>query len=236
MDAPVVSRAEWIKARKTLLEEEKAFMRQRDALSARRRDLPWVKVDKDYRFDTNDGEKSLADLFDGKSQLIVYHFMFGPDWDEGCKSCSLNADGYNGLTPHLAARDAAFVTASNAPLEKLQAYRKRLGWIFDWVSCKGPDFNRDFHVTVSPEDQKAGKVEYNYREIEPFMDEMPGVSVFAKGDDGQIYHTYSSYSRGLDNIMAIYHYLDLLPKGRDEDTLDFPMAWVKRNDEYAATP
>jgi len=234
LNAVIVSRDDWVAARKQLLDEEKAFLRQRDALSAKRRELPWVKIDADYRFNTNDGEKSLADLFDSKSQLIVNHFMFGPDWEEGCKSCSLNADGYNGLSPHLAARDAAFVTASNAPLAKLQNYRKRLGWNFEWVACKGEDFNRDFHVSFSKEELNGGKAEYNFREFEPFSDEMPGISVFAKDDAGQVYHTYSSYSRGLDNIMGVYQYLDLLPKGRDEGDLSFSMEWVKRNDEYAA--
>ncbi|MGI9356143.1 MAG: DUF899 domain-containing protein [Rhizobiaceae bacterium] len=233
LNAEIVNRDQWVVARKKLLEDEKALIRQRDALSAKRRELPWVKIDKDYRFDTSDGEKSLAELFGGKSQLIVYHFMFGPDWQEGCKSCSLNADGYNGLSPHLAARDAAFVTASNAPLVKLEAYKNRLGWGFDWVACKDEEFSRDFHVSFSKEELDGGTAEYNYRDFKPFSDEMPGVSVFAKDEAGQVYHTYSSYSRGLDNIMTIYHYLDLLPKGRDEDGLSFSMEWVKRNDEYA---
>ncbi|MDD9908980.1 MAG: thioredoxin family protein [Ahrensia sp.] len=233
MPTPIVSREDWLIARMELLKEEKQFMQQRDALSAKRRQMPWLRIDTDYRFDTVDGEKSLAELFCGKSQLIVYHFMFGTDWNEGCKSCSLNADGYDGLSPHLAARDAAFVTVSNAPLDTLLKYRDRMGWSFDWVSSIGPRFGTDFHVTVSQNDRDRGKTRYNYRDIEPFSDEMPGVSVFATDGDGQVYHTYSSYSRGLDNIMAIYHYLDLLPKGRDEEGLAFAMEWVKRHDEYA---
>lgn len=230
--AEIVSRDAWLSARKHLLEEEKAFMRQRDALSEKRRALPWVRIDKDYRFETAEGEKSLADLFDGKSQLIIYHFMFGTDWEEGCKSCSLNADGYSGLSPHLAARDAAFVTASNAPLSRLLDYKKRLGWDFEWVSCQGPAFNHDFHVSFSQQQRDNGPIEYNYRKIETTMDELPGISVFAKDEAGEIYHTYSAYSRGLDNIMGIYQYLDLLPKGRNEEGLSFGMEWVRRNDEY----
>jgi predicted dithiol-disulfide oxidoreductase (DUF899 family) len=223
----VVSQDEWVEARKALLAEEKAFTRARDALSAKRRELPWVRVDKDYRFEGRDGAVSLADLFDGHDQLVVYHFMFDPDWEIGCKSCSFWADNFNGITEHLARRDVAFAAISRAPCAKLAAFRERMGWTFPWVSSHGSDFNRDFDVTFSPEELARGKVYYNFRETTFPATEAPGISVFAKGEDGAIYRTYSTYGRGLDMMNTAYHYLDLVPKGRDEDGLPYPMAWVE---------
>jgi predicted dithiol-disulfide oxidoreductase (DUF899 family) len=223
----VVSRDDWVAARKALLAEEKAFTRARDALSAKRRELPWVRVDKDYRFEGRDGAVSLAGLFDGHDQLVVYHFMFDPDWEIGCKSCSFWADNFNGITEHLARRDVAFAAISRAPYAKLAAFRERMGWTFPWVSSHGSDFNRDFDVTFSPEELARGKVYYNFRETTFPATEAPGISVFAKGDDGAIYRTYSTYGRGLDMMNTAYHYLDLVPKGRDEDGLPYPMAWVE---------
>ena len=233
MNTPTIaSREDWLAARKDLLAEEKAFLHTRDALSAKRRELPWVKVEQDYRFETLKGEKTLAELFDDKGQLIVQHFMLGENWDEGCPSCSFWADGFNGTTDHLAHRDAAFISVSNAPLAKIEAYRKRMGWDFDWVSSLGSDFNHDYHVSFTPEEMKSGKVDYNFRETTFPSEEAPGISIFAKDDSGQVYHTYSCYSRGLDNMNVAYQYLDLLPKGRDEADLPYAMAWVKRHDQY----
>jgi predicted dithiol-disulfide oxidoreductase (DUF899 family) len=227
----VVSRDEWLVARKELLAAEKEFTRRRDELSRRRRSLPWVRLDKNYVFDGPNGRESLADLFEGRSQLIVYHFMFGPDWDAGCKSCSFWADNFNGIVPHLKSRDVSLVAVSRAPLPKLQAFAERLGWSFKWLSSYGTDFNRDFQVSFA--DAEAGaKVDYNY-ELRTFpSNEAPGISVFSKDADGTVFHTYSCYARGLDMMNAAYHYLDLVPKGRDEANLSYPMAWVRLRDEY----
>ncbi|RMF40858.1 MAG: DUF899 domain-containing protein [Alphaproteobacteria bacterium] len=227
----VVTREKWLKARLELLEAEKAFTRERDALSARRRALPWVRVDTPYRFDTPEGPASLADLFDGRSQLIVSHFMYGPDWEEGCPSCSFWADGYDGLDIHLAHRDTAFVAVSRAPLEKLLAYRERMGWRFRWVSSLNTGFNRDFGVSFTPEEIAAGTAVYNYRPKGFPSTEAPGFSVFARRGT-EVYHTYSTYARGLDMMNTAYHLLDLTPKGRDEDGLPWPMAWLRRHDRY----
>lgn len=229
-----VSFPEWIKARKALLEQEKAFSRQRDALSQARRDMPWCKVEKEYVFQTSEqGETtSLAGLFGDTSQLIVQHFMFGADWDEGCTSCSFWADGYNGFQVHLKHRDATMVTVSKAPLKKLHAYRDRMGWSFEWVSSMGSDFNNDFNVTFSEEETKEGEVYYNYKKNKFPSTEAPGISIFYKNRDGDVFHTYSCYSRGLDMMNACYHYIDLLPKGRDEKSLTYGMAWLRRHDDY----
>ena len=232
MAHPIVSREDWLIARKAHLEDEKAFTRARDALSERRRSLPWVRVDKDYRFLTSDGEKSLSDLFGDKSQLIVVHFMMGPDWEEGCPSCSFWADGYSGLETHLSNRDATFVAVANTSLEKIDAYRTRMGWSFDWASALGSDFNQDFCVSFTPEALEAGTTEYNYRPAKFPSTEAPGISVFHKPDPDTIVHTYSTYSRGLDMLNTAYHLMDLLPKGRDEDSLDWPMQWLRRRDQY----
>jgi predicted dithiol-disulfide oxidoreductase (DUF899 family) len=228
----IVSQAEWLAARKRLLAEEKAFTQARDRLSAARRDLPWVRVEKSYAFDTPQGKKTLGDLFYGRSQLIVQHFMFAPDWNDGCKSCSFWADGYNGFTVHLRQRDTSFVAVSRAPLVKLQAYAERLGWDFPWVSSGEGDFSYDFAVSFQQDGSGPHEVTYNYAATQSGMTDLPGVSVFHRDADGAIYHTYSCYARGLDMLNAAYHYLDLTPKGRDEDKLPYPMDWVRIHDRY----
>ena len=226
----VVSDAEWLAARKGLLAQEKEFTRAREELARQRRELPWVKVEKPYPFDGPNGQETLSDLFAGRRQLIVNHFMFGPDWNEGCPSCSFWADTYNGIVVHLEHRDASFVVVSRAPLQKLEAYKRRMGWSFKWVSSLNNDFNRDYHVSFTPEEQKTAV--YNYQAAGFGSSEAPGVSVFAKGEDGQIFHTYSCYARGLDMLNGAYQLLDILPKGRDEEGLPHPMAWVRRHDKY----
>ena len=228
----IVSRSEWLEARKQHLQREKEFTRLRDQLSAARRELPWVRVDKDYVFDGPGGKVTLPQLFDGRSQLIVYHFMFDPEWESGCKSCSFWADNFNGISVHLNARDVTFAAISLAPLPKLQAYAKRLGWSFPWVSSSGSDFNYDYGVSFRPDDLAKGWVTYNYEQRETQMTELPGVSVFAKDETGAVFHTYSCYSRGLDMLNGAYHHLDLVPKGRDEAGLEYPMAWVRPHDMY----
>ena len=225
-----VSRETWLQARKKLLQNEKEFNQTRDALSAARRDLPLVNIDKPYMFDTERGQESLGDLFKGQRQLIVYHFMFGADWEEGCPSCSFWMDNFNGAEPHLAARDTSLVLASTAPLDKLLAYRKRLGWQMDWVSSGGSDFNQDFGVTF-PGSEPGPTGGYNYRD-QVFGEEMPGLSVFERFDDGAIGHSYSTYGRGLDMLNGTYHLLDLTPMRRNEAELDYPQAWVRRHDQY----
>lgn len=232
MQNQVVSHEEWLKARLELLAMEKEFTRQRDALTRRRAAMPWERVEKSYRFEGPDGALPLADLFDGRSQLIVYHFMFDPDWEEGCKSCSFWADNFNGIPIHLKHRDVAFTAVSRAPLAKIDAYKKRMGWSFPWVSSHGSDFNVDFQVSFTPEQRAEGKTYYNY-ELRPIASpEWPGVSVFYRSEKGEIFHTYSCYARGLDMLNGAYHYLDLVPKGRDEDGFDFSMEWVRRHDQY----
>ncbi len=228
----IVSRENWIAARKALLAEEKEFTRARDALSEKRRQLPWVKVDKDYVFEGADGRETLADLFAGCSQLIVYHFMFGPDWQEGCPSCSYIADHFDGAIVHLNHRDVTLVVASRAPLEKLETYRKRMGWRFKWVSALDNDFNRDYHVSFDEDDMARGEVYYNYRTTTFPSGEAPGLSVFRKDESGAIFHTYSTYARGLDILAGAYNLLDLVPKGRDEADLSFTMEWLRRHDQY----
>ena len=230
----VVTHDEWIAARKAYLAEEKAFSRARDALSRKRRELPWEKVDKNYVFDTPSGKQSLADLFGSKGQLIVYHFMFGPGWEAGCPSCSLLADHFDGAVIHLAQRDVSFVVVSRAPLPQIEAFKRRMGWRFKWVSSFGSDFNYDYHVSATPEEKAAGKVMYNYRVGEFPSEERPGASVFYKNEAGEILHTYSSYGRGLDILIGTYNFLDIAPKGRDEDALEWTMAWVRHHDRYEA--
>ena len=231
MEHKVVSRDAWIAARKAHLAKEKALTKARDQLSADRRALPWVKVEKNYVFDTASGKKTLGELFDGRSQLIVYHFMLGPDWAEGCPSCSYLADHFDGAAIHLVHRDVTLTVVSRAPLPKIEAYKKRMGWRFPWVSSYGNDFNFDFHVSFKPE-EADGEVYYNYEMGEFQSDEMPGVSVFIKDAPGAVFHTYSAYARGLDILVGAYNFLDLAPKGRDEDELPWSMAWVRRHDEY----
>lgn len=228
----IVSREEWLGARKKLLAREKRLTHERDAIAAERRQLPWVKVEKNYVFDTPSGKQTLADLFDGKSQLIVYHFMFGPDWQEGCPSCSFIMDHTDGALAHLAQRDVSFAAISRAPISKIEAFKKRLGWKFNWVSSYRCDFNYDYHVSFTPEQKAQGKVEYNFDLMEFPSAEAPGISVFYKDKNGTIFHTYSAYARGTEAPLGTYAYLDLVPKGRDEDGLRFTMAWLRHHDRY----
>lgn len=226
----IVSRKEWLEARKAHLAREKEFTRLRDELSEERRALPWVRVDTDYVFDGPEGKTSLGALFDGRSQLIVYHFMFDPSWDEGCKSCSFWADNYNDIIVHLNHRDVSLAVVSRAPVETLDAYKQRMGWGFTWVSSFGNEFNRDYHVSFTQEEMDS-EVYYNYRNGTFPVKEAPGISVFFKDDTG-IYHTYSCYGRGLDMLNGAYHHLDLVPRGRDESELPYSMAWLHRHDQY----
>ncbi len=228
---PIVNHAQWRSARSELLAKEKQLTAAREALAQARRALPWVRVEKDYRFATSAGEASLRELFAGRGQLIVYHFMYPADWSAGCKSCSFWADGYNGIVPHLAARDTSLVAVSIAPLAKLLAFRARMGWSFEWVSSAQSDFNRDFGVSFTDEEIASRALLYNFG-TQPFgVTEAPGISVFAHAD-GEIYHTYSGYSRGLDWLNPAYQLLDLVPNGRAEADLPYSMAWVKLHDEY----
>jgi predicted dithiol-disulfide oxidoreductase (DUF899 family) len=228
----VVSRKEWIDARQALLAQEKELTRMRDRVSQARRDLPWVKVEKEYLFDGPNGKETLADLFAGRSQLLVYHFMFDPSWTEGCKSCSFWADNFNGIIVHLDHRDVTMVAVSRAPLETLQAFKKRMGWSFKWVSSFHTNFNRDYHVSFTPAEQKAGLVYYNYAMVKFRASEAPGASVFVRDGAGDIFHAYSCYARGLDAMNGAYQWLDLVPKGRDEAELPSSMAWVRYHDRY----
>jgi predicted dithiol-disulfide oxidoreductase (DUF899 family) len=227
----IVSRQQWTEARKAFLAKEKEFTRARDRLSAERRALPWVKVDKAYVFDTPGGKKTLAELFDGRSQLIVYHFMLGPGWEEGCPSCSYLADHFDGANIHLAQRDVTFVAISRAPLAEIEAFKRRMGWHFPWASSFANDFNFDFHVSFA-EDAVGKDGDYNYERQEIVSDEMPGASVFYKDETGTVFHTYSAYARGLDILLGAYNFLDLTPKGRDEAELPWTMAWVRHHDRY----
>jgi predicted dithiol-disulfide oxidoreductase (DUF899 family) len=228
----VVSHNEWLAARKDFLTKEKEFTHLRDELSRQRRALPWEKVEKRYEFDSSEGKITLADLFDGRSQLVVYHFMFGPGWPQGCPSCSYLADHFDGSTVHLANRDTTLAVISHAPLVEIEAFKKRMGWKFQWVSSFGSDFNFDYHVSFTPEEKASGKVEYNYGVEEFPSEEAPGLSVFAKDAARGIFHTYSSYARGLDILVGAYNFLDLVPKGRDEEGLAFTMSWVRHHDRY----
>src|SRR4051794_33844406 len=211
----IVSEAEWTAARKDLLAREKEFTRLRDELTRERREMPWVKVTKNYTFDGADGKETLSDLFQGRNQLIVYHFMLGPEWEEGCKSCSFLADHFDGMRIHLAHRDTAFTAISRAPIARIQAFQKRMGWGFHWASAYNTTFNRDFGVHFTQE-ELAGEVDYNYHRTRFGVEEAPGLSVFFKNEAGEIFHTYSTYARGLDTLVGAYHFLDLVPKGRDE--------------------
>jgi len=228
----VVSRAEWTQARLEHLGHEKELTHHRERVAAERRALPWVRIDEEYVFDGPAGRESLADLFAGREQLIVYHFMLAPGWEEGCKSCSFWADNYQGAIVHLAARDVTLVTVSRAPLEEIEAFRGRMGWGFKWVSSGGCDFNSDFDVSFTPEEREGDGAPYNFGTIRFRGEEAPGLSVFARGDDGSVYHTYSTYSRGLDMLNGTYQLLDLVPKGRDEDQLDYSMSWLRLHDRY----
>jgi predicted dithiol-disulfide oxidoreductase (DUF899 family) len=227
---PVVSHDEWLAARRALLEKEKDFTRQGDELSRLQRDLPWEAVTKDYVFDGAGGRETLADLFGGRSQLVVYHFMFHPDDKAGCPHCSLRADGFAGIGPHLNQRDVTMVVVSRAPYNKLEEYRKRMGWPFKWVSSGASDFNRDFHVSFTPEEMENKRAFFNYAMRDPQAREREGHSIFYKDERGGVFHTYSCYDRGNDKLNIHYHYLDLVPKGRDEGGRG--PYWVRRRDEY----
>jgi predicted dithiol-disulfide oxidoreductase (DUF899 family) len=229
----VVSPKEWNESRKELLRKEKEFTQLRDELSRRRRELPWEKVEGEYVFDGAQGKVTLGELFGGRSQLIVYHFMFAPGWEAGCPSCSYLADHFAGSLVHLANRDVTLAVVSRAPLAEIEAFRKRMGWEFRWVSSFGNQFNRDYHVSFTKDEMASCRVSYNYDVVEFPSEEAPGASVFYKNEGGEIFHTYSTYARGLDLLVGAYNFLDLVPKGRDEDGLAFTMAWVRHHDKYA---
>jgi len=240
MEHKVVSHKEWLEARKRHLADEKEFTRQRDSLSQARRELPWERVEKEYGFEGPNGRTTLSELFQGRGQLVIYHAMFNPDtasesttWttDAPCMVCSYWIDNFDGVVVHLNHRDVTMAAVSYAPYEKLAAYGKRMGWAFPWYSSRGSDFNFDYRVSFTPEELAAGKADYNYR-TDPVSDgtEAPGISVFTRGEDGGIYHTYSAYARGLDMLNVGYHYLDIVPKGRDEEGVG--AGWIHRRDEY----
>jgi predicted dithiol-disulfide oxidoreductase (DUF899 family) len=231
----VVSEEEWVAARRVLLAQEKALTRARDAVNASRLKMPWVKLEKEYVFDTVDGKKTLEELFDGRSQLTVYHFMWRKELGEGCVGCSFLADHIDGANLHLQARDVSLVVVSRAPLEILQAFRKRMGWRFTWVSSEGSDFNFDYHVSFRPEELASGEVEYNFAKVKASIEEGSGISVFYKNEAGEVFHTYSSYGRGNEEVLGAYMYLDLVPKGRDEQAEGGKMnVWVRHHDRYGA--
>jgi predicted dithiol-disulfide oxidoreductase (DUF899 family) len=231
MQHRLATREEWLAARERLLGKEKELTRLRDRLSAERRELPWVRIEKDYVFEGPDGKESLAELFDGRSQLMIYHFMFGPGWEQGCPSCSFVSDHIDGANWHLPHRDVTLLAVSRAPLSQIQAFKARMGWRFKWVSSYGSDFNYDFHASFTEEELAKGKVYYNYDMVEGY-DELPGLSVFYKDPGGAVFHTYSTYARGLDLLIGAYNYLDLAPKGRDEAALPSTMDWVRHHDRY----
>jgi predicted dithiol-disulfide oxidoreductase (DUF899 family) len=235
MDQPrIVSRDEWLAVRRDLLIKEKALTRAQDALSAERRRLPMVKVDTPYLFETPTGRRTLAELFDGRSQLMIYHFMMGPDWVEGCPSCSLLADHIDGAVVHLAHRDVTLVCVSRAPLANIEAFKRRMGWRFSWASSLESDFNHHYAVSFTDREIESGRALYNFA-TSPFpLDEAPGLSVFLKSSTDDVFHTYSTYARGGEVLIGTYHYLDLAPKGRDEDGLAFTMSWVRHHDKYDA--
>jgi predicted dithiol-disulfide oxidoreductase (DUF899 family) len=228
----IVSKDEWLAARSALLKKEKEFTLLRDKLGQQQRDMPWVLVDKKYLFDGPNGKQTLSDLFDGRSQLIVYHFMYDPNWDAGCPSCSFWADNFNGIVVHLNQRDVTMIAVSKAPYSKIGEYKKRMGWNFKWVSSYDNDFNFDYHVSFTPEELSEKKAFYNYSFQDTHSPEREGVSVFYKDTAGHVFHTYSAYARGIDVLNVAYHYLDLVPMGRDEDGHEFPQFWVRRHDEY----
>ena len=229
----IVSREEWLSARRTLLEKEKAHLRAGDKLAAERRELPWLKVGKSYTFDTEQGRKTLAELFDGRSQLVAHHLMYAPEWSAACPGCSFQAEHIDGPAQHLSHHNVTIVAVSRAPLSKLLAYKKRMGWHFDWVSSFGGDFNYDFHVSFTKEQIAQRRIDYNFGTITTdgryISEELPGVSVFSKDDEGNLWLTYSTYARGLDMLLGTHHYLDLTPEGRNE--AGYPQ-WPRRDDEY----
>ena len=229
--ATAVDRETWLAARRAHLDDEKAFTRQRDDLSRKRREMPWLEISKGYEFEGPDGPATLADLFGDQSQLLIYHFMFGPGWGEGCPSCSYWADNYDGIGVHLAARDTALAAVSRGPLPELVAYKERMGWSFPWYSSSKSSFNFDMGVSFSPAEVADGSATYNFGTMPAFGDELPGISVFAKNGDA-VFLTYQTFARGLDMLNGAYHMLDLTPKGRNEEDLDFSMGWLRRHDSY----
>src|SRR6266481_6739615 len=232
LDHEIVSPEKWAAKRIELLKKEKEFTRRGDQLSAEKRKLPWVRVGKEYVFDGPDGKETLADLFSGRSQLVVYHFMFGPEWEEGCPTCSLVADNFDGNVVHLAHRDVTLAVVSRARLPQIEAFKKRMGWRFKWVSSYGSDFNHDYRVSFTNEEMANGDY-YNYDTSGFPREEAPGISVFYKDETGDVFHTYSSYARGPEFLIGAYSYLDLVPKGRDEDALPFTMAWIRHHNRYS---
>ncbi|MGH8011398.1 MAG: DUF899 domain-containing protein [Candidatus Binataceae bacterium] len=233
MEPRIVSQDEWIRARQELLRKEKELTAMQDEVNRQRRELPWVKVEKNYSFDGPRGKETLADLFDGRSQLIIYHFMFAPEWEEGCVGCSFFADHIDGARLHFEHHDLMFAAISRAPLAKLEAYKKRLGWRFKWLSSSGSDFNYDFHVSFNKDEMAKGRVNYNYTMTEATTSDLPGISVFYKDESGGIFHTYSSYARGDERGLGAYMFLDLTPKGRNETGPNYNLTdWVKRHDKY----
>lgn len=233
---PVVSRDRWIAERKKLLAREKELTRRSDQIARERRAMPWERVEKDYVFDGRDGRCTLADLFEGRRQLMVQHFMFAPGWEQGCPSCSFMADHSDGMNVHLRHRDVTPVAVSRAPLAEIERFRRRMGWHFKWVSSHGNDFNYDFRVSFTPKDETSSELVYNFG-TQPYQgEEAPGVSVFYKDDAGDVFHTYSTYGRGVEVMMGTYHLLDLTPKGRDERDVEYKMEWVRHHDRYASEP
>jgi predicted dithiol-disulfide oxidoreductase (DUF899 family) len=231
---PVVPGERWLAARQALLQREKELMRLQDEVARERRALPWERIEKDYVFDTPEGKRKLSELFEGRHQLLVQHFMLGPGWEEGCPSCSYMADHTDAMNVHLAQRDVTMLAVSRAPLAEIERFRSRMGWRFRWVSSHGSDFNHDFGVSFTPEERASGQVNYNYRQQAFDAEELPGVSVFFKDDEGRVFHTYSTYGRGVEVMMGTYRMLDLVPKGRDEE--GHGMAWVRHHDRYAQAP
>lgn len=230
----IVSQTEWLEARKALLAEERAFTHARDALVAKRQALPWVRVDKTYTFETAQGPRTLAELFGPRGQLIIYHFMLGPDWEEGCPGCSFLSDHVDGMLPHLEHHDVTYVAVSRAPLAKIEAFKKRMGWRFPWVSSNGSDFNFDYRVSFSEADKARGKAIYNYAEQDYMSDELPGVSAFYRDEAGNVYHTYSAYARGAEMLIGTYAMLELTAKGRNEEK-DM-REWMRHHDRYEEAP
>ncbi len=228
----VVASAKWLEARKRLLAKEKDFTRLRDQLSQERRDLPWERVEKEYVFAGPTGNETLSELFAGRHQLIIYHFMFDPSWEEGCEHCSFWADNFDGGVVHLNQRDVTFVAVSRAPLNKLEAFKQRMKWSFKWVSSFATDFNYDYHVSFTPEQLASGEASYNYTLGNPGVAEREGISVFYKDQNGEVFHTYSAFARGIDMVNGAYQFLDLVPKGRDEAGHDDPQHWVRHHDTY----
>jgi predicted dithiol-disulfide oxidoreductase (DUF899 family) len=233
---PVVSRERWLAERRQLLAREKVLTRQRDELARARRAMPWLRVEANYAFDAPEGRRTLAELFEGRRQLVVQHFMFAPGWEQGCKSCSFMADHIDGANVHLAQRDLTLLVVSRAPLADIERFRRRMGWQFKWVSSFGTEFNHDFGVSFTAEELARGEVDYNYGQRAFAVEEAPGISVFYKDDAGTVFHTYSTYGRGVELMMGAYDFLDLTPKGRDEDMLGHTMEWVRHHDRYAPAP